>query len=201
MAAKLDGKNILLTQDIKILGFIVPILIMSPSGELTGSGNVFAEASWEGTDWNTEIGKTIVGQGEISLKDGTLNSEDVLSRVLKPFGKSETLEFKEIKVPFSLKEGKIINDNIQVNSKDLKFGLKGWTSLVYEPSRKGNPMEYMVTGELIEKALGKEAQKYLSPLGIEEGTIPVAIAGTVQKPRISIKLPKAGDLLKGLFKR
>jgi hypothetical protein len=47
--------------------------------------------------------------------------------------------------------------------------------------------------------MGSDGEKVLTILGGGEGVIPVGIGGTVQKPRVSIKMPKAGDLLKGLF--
>jgi hypothetical protein len=114
--------------------------------------------------------------------------------ILKAAGKSETLEFEQIFTGFRLRDSKIYNDDIQVNGKDLKIGLKGWTSLVYVSSKKGNPMEYEVTGDYLQKKMGKDAQTVLSILGGGESKIPIRIAGTVQSPRVSLKLPKLKDL-------
>jgi len=199
MNINLDGKDIQISQDIKILGYIIPILIISPSGELSGKGNFSVQASWQGTDWASEISRTINGKGKLSLNDGILKSEDVLSLILKALGQPETLQFEELLTNFRLADEKIYNDNIQVNGESLKFGLQGWTSLVYDPSQKGNPMEYTVTGDAFEKSLGKDAQKILSILGGGETIVPVGIGGTVQKPRVSIKMPKPKDLLQGIF--
>jgi hypothetical protein len=52
---------------------------------------------------------------------------------------------------------------------------------------------------LIERSLGRDAKKIFSALGGAEDTIPIAIGGTVQKPRVVIKMPKAQDLIRGLF--
>jgi len=199
MSVNLEGKDIQISQDITMLGYIVPILIVSPSGQLSGKGNFSLQAEWQGMDWESEISRTINGKGNLSVNDGIVKSEDVLSIILNALGQPETLQFEEILTVFRLGDEKIYNDNIQVNGKDLEFGLEGWTSLVYNPSQKGNPMEYSVTGDALKKSLGKDAQKVLSILGGGETAIPVGIGGTVQKPRVSIKMPKPKDLLQGIF--
>ena len=60
-------------------------------------------------------------------------------------------------------------------------------------------MEYRISGDFLDKSFGKDTQKVLSVLGGGEPAIPVAISGTVQKPSVSIKMPKAQDLLRGIF--
>ena len=196
----LKGKDVQVSQDLKILGYIIPILITSSSGHLSGKGNFSVKASWQGTDWNKEVSRNITGKGTLSLNDGFLQSKDVLSLILSSFGKPETLQFDQIMTAFRLADGKVYNDNIRVNGKSLKLGLKGWTSLAYDPSRKGNPMDYTVTGDFFKQFLGKDAQKVLSFLGGGKlTTVPVDIAGTVQKPKVSIKMPKVEDLFRSLF--
>jgi hypothetical protein len=108
-------------------------------------------------------------------------------------------EFEQILTGFRLSDGKIYNDDIQVNGKDVDLNIRGWTSLAYVPSKEGNPLEYSVAGDLIERSLGRDAKKVFSALGGAEDTIPIAIGGTVQKPRVVIKMPKAQDLIRGLF--
>ncbi len=197
----MEGKDIQLSQDIKMLGYIVPVLIMPSSGRLSGKGNFSVQAAWQGMNWESEISRTVQGKGKLSLKDGIIRSQNVLSLILKSFGEPEALQFEEILTGFRLGEGKIYNDKIQVNGKDLDFTIQGWTSLRYEPSRKGNPLEYTVKGNFLKKSLGKDAEKVLSILGGGEPMVPVVINGTVQKPRISIKMPRAGDLLRGILNR
>ncbi|MBN2468172.1 MAG: AsmA family protein [Deltaproteobacteria bacterium] len=199
MKIDLKGKDMLVSQDIHLLGYVVPILIMSSGGTLSGKGNFSLQAAWEGFDWDAEIGKTITGKGNVSLREGTLRSDYVLSQILRTLGQAETLQFEEILTGFRLADEKIYNDDIQVNGKELTFGLKGWTSLVYDPAHKGNPMEYTVTGKALAKSLGKDAQAILSVLGGGEQTIPIGIGGTVQKPRVSIKTAQPKDLLRELL--
>ncbi|MBW1678589.1 MAG: hypothetical protein JRJ08_00345 [Deltaproteobacteria bacterium] len=200
MKINMEGTEVQISQDLKILGYIVPVLIVSPSGRLSGKGNFSIQASWNGTDWDKEVSRTITGKGTLSLNDGILQSKDVLAQILKTFGKPETLQFEQILTGFRLGDGRIYNDNIQVNGKDLEFGLQGWTSLVYVPSRKGNPMEYTVTGDFLKKSLGKDGQKVLSLLSGGESTIPISITGTVQKPKVSMKMPKIEDLFRGIIR-
>ena len=196
----MEVQDVKLSQDVSLLGYIVPVLITTSEGNLSGKANVSARASWQGFEWDSEISRTIKGKGNLSVRDGTVQSQNVLAEILKFAGQSETFQFEQILTAFRLSDGKIFNDNIQLNGKDLDLNLKGWTSLAYVPSQKGNPLEYSVTGDFIDKSLGRDAKKVLSVLGGGEGTIPIVIAGTVQNPRVTIKKPKAEDLFRGLLK-
>ena len=196
----MDVQDVKLSQDVTLLGYIVPVLITTSEGNLSGKANVSAQASWQGFEWDSEISRTIKGKGNLSVRDGTVQSQNVLAEILKFAGQSETFQFEQILTAFRLSDGKIFNDNIQLNGKDLDLNLKGWTSLAYVPSQKGNPLEYSVTGDFIGKSLGRDAEKVLSVLGGGEAAIPIVIAGTVQSPRVTIKRPKAEDLFRGLFK-
>jgi hypothetical protein len=200
MKVTIEAKDVVLSQDLTLLGYIVPILITTSEGKLSGKANVSAQASWQGFDWDSEISRTINGKGKLSVRDGTVQSRNVLAEILKYAGQSETLQFEEILTAFRLSDAKIYNDNIQLNSKDLDLNLTGWTSLAFVPSKKGNPLEYSVSGDLIERSLGRDAKKVFSVLSGGEGTIPIVIAGTVQKPRVTIKKPKVEDVFRGLFK-
>jgi len=199
MRVVMSAKAVQLSQDIKLLGYIIPILIVPSDGKLSGKGDLSVQANWRGTNWDSEISKTIKGEGELNLKDGTIQSQNVLSLILKYFGKPEALRFEQISTGFRLEDGKIYNDNIKVDGEELDFSIKGWTSLAYVPSQKGNPMEYSLSGDFSKLSLGKDAEKVLSFFGEDKQTIPIAIAGTVQKPKVSIKMPKAKDFFKGIL--
>lgn len=196
VAVATEGKNVAISQSVKVLGYVIPIFI-GPSGELTGKGNFSAQASWQGTDWESEISRNITGKGTVRLVDGVIRSQGVLYQILRILGEKETFSFDEIVTGFHLADAKVYNDKTQVNGKDLDFNVEGWTSLVYVPEKKGNPMEYAVTGDFASR-LGKDAQKALSALG-GTAAIPIVIGGTVQDPRVTVKMPKVRDLLKGLI--
>jgi hypothetical protein len=199
MKVTVEAKDVVLSQDLTLLGYIVPIMINSSEGHLSGKGDFSTQATWQGFSWDSEISKTIKGEGMLSLREGTLKSQNVLSQILKASRQPEVFQFEQILTGFRLSDGKIYNDDIQVNGKDVDLNIKGWTSLAYVPSQKGNPLEYSVAGDLIERSLGRDAKKIFSALGGAEGSIPIAIGGTVQKPRVVIKMPKAQDLIRGLF--
>ena len=90
-------------------------------------------------------------------------------------GKSETIQFDQILSPFRLGEGKIYDNTIQVTGPDIELALQGWTSLIYDPEKKGNPIKYKVTGASLKQSLGKDAQKILPFLGNNDATIPIVI--------------------------
>lgn len=196
----IDAQNINLSQDVTLLGYIIPILITTSEGTLSGKVNLSAQASWQGFEWDSEISRTINGKGNLSVSEGTVQSRNILAEILKLAGQSEKLEFEQILTGFRLSDGKIYNDDIQVNGDVLDLNLKGWTSLAYLPSQQGNPLEYAVTGDWIDKSLGRDAKKVLSVLGGGDTTIPIVISGTVQKPHVTIKKPKVEDVFKGLLK-
>jgi len=199
MKVALDAKEVQLSKDMTILGYFIPILIIPPDGELSGKGVLSIQANWQGISWDL-ISKTVNGKGTLNLKDGSIRSKDVVSMILNYFGQPESLHFKQISTGFRLADGKIYNDDIKVDGKELDFTIKGWTSLAYVNSQKGNSMEYSLSGDFSKLSLGKGSEKVLSFLGEEKQTIPIVIAGTVQQPKVSIKMPKAEDLLRGIFK-
>ena len=192
-----QGKNIELSEDQTMLGYVIPI--SSRSRQLTGKGFFSFQTSWQGFDWEQEISRSIVGTGKISLEDGSVESEGVLSEILKVLGKPEAIPFDQILTVFHLGDEKIYNDTVQLNSKDLTLELKGWTSLVYDPEKRGNPIKYTVTGASLKNLLGKDAQKFLPFFSGENAPIPIYIKGTVQKPKVSVKFPKAKDFFKDFF--
>jgi hypothetical protein len=193
-----QGKNIELSREQTMLGYVIPP-ISTHSTQLSGKGVFSFQASWQGADWEQEISTSIVGAGKISLNDVSVQSEGTLSEILTVLGKSEKVHFDQILTVFHLGNGKIYNNTLKINSKDLSLELKGWTSLVYDPEKKGNPINYSVTGDSFKNFLGKDAQKFLSFLSDSDATIPIHIKGTVQKPKVSVKFPKAKKFFKDFF--
>jgi hypothetical protein len=197
MNLKGQGKDSDLAPDQTLLGYVIPI--SSHSTELTGKGSFFLQASWQGTDWEQEISKSVVGEGKITLHDGTIRSKGAMSEILRFFGKSETIQFDQILCPFRIGEEKIYDNTIRVTGPDIELAVQGWTSLIYDPEKKGNPIKYTVTGASLKQSLGKDAQKILPFLGGENATIPIYIKGTVQKPKVSVKFPKSKEFFKDFF--
>jgi hypothetical protein len=192
----LDANDVRLSQDVSLLGFMVPVLIMSSAGELSGNASLSARASWQGFDWNRDIGTTIRGDGSLRLRDGTVQSREVLADILKAVGKPPALSFEQIATAFVLRDGRIHNDAIEVNGKDVSFGLRGWTALSYDDALGGNPMEYAITGDLLKGKRAADAMKVLALLGLAESDAPVRITGTVQRPRVSINVPVLKNFLR-----
>ncbi|WAC08394.1 MAG: hypothetical protein OS130_04160 [Thermodesulfobacteriota bacterium] len=192
-----QGKDIELSEDQTMLDYVIPI--RSRSRQLTGKGFFSFQTSWQGFDWEQEISRSIVGTGKISLEDGSVETEGVLSEILTVLGKSESIQFDQVQSPFRLGEGKIYDNTIQVNGPDIEITFQGWTSLIYDPEKKGNPIRYAVTGASFKNFPGKDAQKILPFLSGENGAIPIYIKGTVQKPKVSVKFRKAKKFFKDFF--
>jgi hypothetical protein len=197
MKLKGQGKEIELSQKQTLLGYVIPI--SSHSTQLTGKGSFSLQASWKGTDWEQEISRSIIGEGKIILNNGTIKSEIALSEILRVLGKSETIQFDQILCPFRLGEGRIYDNTIQVTGHDIELSLQGWTSLTYDPEKKGNPIKYTVTGVSLKQSQGKDVKKNLPFLGNGDAPIPIVIRGSVQKPKVSVKFPKAKKFFKDFF--
>lgn len=195
----IKGAGIELAQNLKPLEYVLPFLNIQPSGRLSGKCDFSIHASCKGTDFESEIVKTLGGYGNISLKHGTVTGSRLLSVILKAAGESDTLAFEEIFTDFRLADGKIYNDNITVNGKALDLIVKGWTSLSYDPLAKGNPIRYTLEGDFFQKNLGRDAKKVLSFLGGVNTQVPFEITGTVQRPKVSIKKTETKELIKGIF--
>ena len=188
-----EGREINLSRRQKILSYVLPF--SSNSTLFTGKGSFSLEATWQGINWEQEISRNITGKGVLNIREGTIQSPKALSPILKFLGKSETLYFDQIYTQFRFGEGKIFNDSIQITGEDIELELKGWTSLVYEPKKKGNPIEYQIKGDTLKKTTKKGGQKLL-PFLTQEALLPVYISGTVQKPKVSFKPTEVKEFLK-----
>ncbi|MCX8011637.1 MAG: AsmA-like C-terminal region-containing protein, partial [Desulfobacterota bacterium] len=172
------GKDINLSREQKILNYILPF--SAQSTQFTGKGSFSIETTSQGTRWKEEISHNITGKGLLNITEGTIQSPEGLSPILNFLGRSETLHFDRIYAPFRIGNGKIYNDSIRITGEDIELELKGWTSLVYDPKKRGNPIEYQIMEESIKKATGKGVEKILPFFGLETN-LPVYITGTVQK--------------------
>ena len=129
-----------------------------------------------------EISRTIKGKGNLSVRDGVVQSRNVLAEILKFAGQSETFQFEQILTAFRLSDGKIFNDNIQLNGKDLDLNLKGWTSLVYVPSKKGNPLDTVSRVILSINLLAGMLKRFYLFLVVEKEPYPLLLRGLCRIP-------------------
>ena len=101
---------------------------------------------------------------------------------------------KKITTRFVIEDSKILNDDISVNGKEFDIGLSGWTSF-------DGRIEYSADAEALGKHLGRDGRKILGALS-GGSTLPIAVTGTIDKPKLSFKWPKSqdiGSILQGIL--
>ena len=188
---KLSDANI--NQNMDILAYIVPVLA-APEGKLAGTLNMQFKAKGNGLNWQSDLSKSLSGEGEIDIKDGYIRGGKVMTKVLKAIGGKREYEFEQVITQFVIEDSKIINDDINVNGKEFDIGLSGWTSF-------DGRIEYSADAEALGSQLGGDARKILGALS-EGSKLPIVVTGTISKPKLSFKWPKPediGSILQGIL--
>jgi len=195
----IEAKDVALAQRVSLLGYVIPLLILPPDGQLQSSASFKATAQGKGLAWET-VREKLKASGNLELGDGTISGGEILGAILKLTGQRDQFQFSGMSTQFGLADGKITSDAIQVNSRSLSFALQGWTSIIPDPETGGYAMEYKPGPEILKKYAGKEYERITSLLGKQgEGYSPLVIGGLVQKPKVQLKLPSLGDAAAGLI--
>ena len=188
---KLSDANI--NQNMDVLAYIVPVLA-APEGKLSGKLNMQFKAKGNGLNWKDDLSKNLTGEGDIEIKDGYIKGGKVTSKILKAVGGRGEYEFEKITTRFVIEDSKILNDDISVNGKEFDIGLSGWTSF-------DGRIEYSADAEALGKHLGRDGRKILGALS-GGSKLPIAVTGTIDKPKLSFKWPKPqdiGNILQGIL--
>ncbi|MDR4505781.1 MAG: AsmA family protein [Candidatus Scalindua sp.] len=187
---RLDLMDVLINQKIDTLGKFIPNLSQH-EGEVSGTLNMDIAAQGKGLNWQDELSRTLSAEGNISIKNGLIKGDKVLSRIIS----DESFKFEELTTPVRIKDGKIFTDDLQINGSKLDIGLSGWTAF-------DGRIEYTVESDVLARYIGGDAENILGMLG--KGVhLPIIITGTVNKPKVALKLPKSkegfGDLIEGIM--
>ncbi|MHC4321242.1 MAG: AsmA family protein [Planctomycetota bacterium] len=188
---KLSDANI--NQNMDILAYIIPVLA-APEGKLSGKLNMQFKAKGNGLNWQDDLSKSLNGEGEIEIKDGYIKGGKVTSKILKAVGGRGEYEFDKLTTRFVIDDSKIINDDISVNGKEFDIGLSGWTSF-------DGRIEYSADAEALSQHVGRDARKIIGALS-EGSKLPIAVTGTIDRPKLSFKWPKPqeiGSILQGIL--
>ncbi len=182
-----------INQNMDILAYLVPVLA-APEGKLSGQLNMQFNAKGDGLDWQEDLSKSLNGEGTIEIKDGYIKGGKVTSKILKALGGKDEYEFDKMTTRFVVADSKISNDDISVNGKEFDIGLSGWTSF-------DGRIEYSADAEALGQYVGRDARKILGALG-EGQKLPIAVTGTIDRPKLSFKWPKPqkiGSILQGIL--
>lgn len=171
-----------------LLRMFVPMLA-GPSVEavkLSGGLDFKAELRATGAD-AASLRRSLTGQGELRLENGAIEGAQGLADLLAKAGVAQKgLSFDLLTVQFRFQDGRVYNDDIQIDGKELDLGLKGWTSFDGE-------MDYAFDGApliaLLPKAVREEIAKALGP----DPKIPGSIRGSVSAPNVGLEMPGLTD--------
>lgn len=194
--AAVDARNVGIDQQVALLKYIIPILILPEDGKIHTSANLNVTAKGESFAWE-KLREQLIAKGQLKLNEGAVSGGEIVTKIMKFAGEGDTLKFKGMNSAFQLAKGKVTTDGIQVNGQGLDFVLTGWTSIIPDAKTGGFPMEYKAGSELLKKYAGKDYQKYASLLSKPgESYSPLLIAGTVQEPKVRLNLPSIKDAAK-----
>ncbi len=189
---KLSDVNI--NQDMDVLAYIVPILA-APEGKMTGKLNMGFNANGNGLNWKDDLSKSLKGEGHIDIKEGYIKGGKVTSKILNILGgEGGEYEFSQITTKFVISDSKIYNDDISVNGEEFDIGLSGWTAF-------DGRLEYSANAEALSKYVGRDAKRILQNMS-NGSKLPIAVTGTISRPKLSFKWPKPqeiGNILQGIL--
>ncbi len=183
---RLDLTDVLINQKIDTLGQFIPNL-SEHEGEISGTLNMDIAAEGKGLDWQEELSKTLTAEGNITITNGLVNGDRVLSRIIG----DETFEFAELISPIKIEGGKVFTEDLQINGSKHDIGLSGWTAF-------DGRIEYTVESDVIAKYVGGDAEDILGMLG-KGVELPIVITGTIDRPKVALKLPKTKEGIGGLI--
>jgi len=156
--------------------------------KLSGGLDFDAEFSARGAD-AASLKKSLSGKGHLNLEKGSIEGAQGLADLLAKAGVAEKgLSFDLLTVQFRFQDGRVYNDDIRIDGKELDLGLKGWTSFEGE-------MEYAFDGTPLLNLLPKDARERVTA-ALPDGKLAGAIRGTVSAPDVKLEMPDAEQLAK-----
>lgn len=180
----MELSGVKINQKMDILAYLLPFLSTS-NGQLSGELAMKLDAHGKGFDWQEDLSRTLNANGRIDIKDGYINGDKIMTAILRIVNKKRDYKFKDILADFRIRDSKVFTDDIQVNGEGLNLHFSGWTAF-------DGQMEYSVKVDALDRVAGRDAKKILGILG--QGSLPIAITGSIYNPKVSFKSPKPGDI-------
>jgi hypothetical protein len=174
-----------------LLRMFLPLLASADvqAVKLSGGLDFSAEFSASGAD-AASLRQSLSGSGRLHLKNGAIEGAQGLADLLAKAGVARSgLQFDLVTVQFRFEDGRVYNDDIQVDGKELDLGLKGWTSF-------DGRMEYAFDGAALLALLPKDARERVTAVLGPDGKIPGTLAGSVTSPSVSLEMPDLADAAK-----
>ncbi len=157
--------------------------------KLSGSLSFDAALTASGAD-AAALRQSLSGSGNLVLEKGGIEGAQGLADVFAKAGLGRTsLAFDRLHVKFRFSNGRVYNDDIAIDGKDLDLGLVGWTSF-------DGRMEYSFDGAPLLALLPEAARKPIEAALGPGAKLPGSIKGTLSSPAVDLDLPSVADAAK-----
>lgn len=157
--------------------------------KLSGGLDFTAEIRAQGAD-AASLKRSLTGHGELKLENGAIEGAQVFSDLLSKAGVAQTgLSFDLLTVQFRFQDGRVYNDDIKIDGKELDLGLKGWTSFDGE-------MDYAFDGAPLIALLPKAAREQVAAALGPNTKLPGSIRGYLASPNVGLEMPGLEDAAK-----
>jgi AsmA protein len=174
----LRAQRIALGQGMNALRYLVPVLA-SRSDSLDGALDIDLYLRGEGAT-RARLRETIVGNGSVSLDPILLDGSRLLDELAAVVDVPAQRRVGSIKSNFTIKQGRIISDDLTVSLAKVPIVLQGWTDF-------DGTLNYRMRGEnLIERLPGK-ARELLADLSIDSRDLSaLRVEGAVDAPQVTM---------------
>lgn len=167
---------------LQYLKYLSPVLALA-SGPSKVETKISLDGNFRGKGFQKDdIEKTLSAKGTLDMLGGKLTGSGIFKALGEFTGRPELqeLSFKEFKQPFTIEDGKVINDPVEIPANPCRFKIAGYT---------------MLNGELHHKITlraGDTKDPRIRKLLADDVPVPLGIGGTLSSPALSP--PTAEDL-------
>jgi hypothetical protein len=179
----LDGKDISLDADLApLLARANPLFAVGENGRTGGKAAVHLDLTAKGFAAE-QVKRTLSGDGNIDLDDAFVQSTNWIGELMQFAGQSNKLSIPKVAVPFSVKDSKVVTNELPVEGAGLSMRLGGSAGL-------DGKLDYLLRLKSDHK--GGKFEKLASLLD-KDGYLPLRLGGSIDSPKL--KLPDVKDAL------
>lgn len=184
------ASDVHITQDVPFLS-LLPMFAVK-DGEL--SGLLSLSGSIRGSGAGKEmLNNTLVANLSLTVKDGYVKGNKLLSSLLDIMGATKTYSFDLMEASIEIKDGKINTPKVTMNGQMMSLTGSGTAAF-------DGTISYDATIRFNKEYLSKDMEK-ISKMALSNNELPVEIRGTAKSPKIAVVLYKDNleQLVKGLI--
>ncbi|MEK7359176.1 MAG: AsmA-like C-terminal region-containing protein [Planctomycetota bacterium] len=189
-ALSLTASDVHITQDVPFL-CLLPMFEVK-DGELAGLLSLSGSIRGSGTG-KEMLNNTLVANLALTVKDGYVKGNKLLSSLLDIMGTKKTYSFDLMEALIEVKDGKISTPKVTMSGQMMSLTGSGTAAF-------DGTISYDATIRFNKEYLSKDMEK-ISRMALSNNELPVEIRGTAKSPKIAVVLYKDNleQLVKGLI--